>query len=190
MDGDGGGDGRADTLRHGLAHRQRHQRRQHGERVAIRSRHAGNGFPVPGLRHPRWALCGLRLIGLCRQPPKSHVPQYPALCLLRHRQIFHPRPCDANDDGREQPAECLSADSARDGKGSVPTDPVDCDVPGHRRPSQPHLHRSDDRAGVLTLQHHLACGKALPTGVREVRRTEPERAGEHTGHPRGESLRA
>ena len=69
MDSDGGGDGRADTLHHGLTHRQRHQRRQHGERVVLWRRHAGDGFLVTGLRHSCGTLRGLRLIGLCRQPP-------------------------------------------------------------------------------------------------------------------------
>ena len=42
----------------------------------------------------------------------------------------------------------------------------------------------------LVIDARLTRGKTVPAGVREVRRTEPECTGEHTGHPCGEGFRA
>ena len=45
-------------------------------------------------------------------------------------------------------------------------------------------------SGLITRMTTDEGGETVPAGVREVRRTEPERAGEHHGHPTGEGFRA
>ena len=188
MDGAGGADGRADTLRDSLAHRQRHQPGRYAERVLLWCDHAGDGPDEYGVRHPGRALFGLCLDGIRCQPALCHVSQHPAVGLLGHRQIRHIGTDHAYDYGCKLPAECVPTDTGRECSGTFQTGALDTDVSRDRRPSVAGVPRGTGDIEFLAIPYYNARSEAIPTGVCEVRRTEPERAGECECHQTGESV--
>ena len=188
MDGAGGADGRADTLRDGLADRQRHQCGRHAERVLLRHDHAGDGDDEHGVRHSGREMLGLRFDGFCGQPAIGHVSQHSAAGVLRHRQIRALRTDHPHDDRRELAADCLPTVVGREREGSFQTGAVHPNVPRDRRQAVAGVPRGTGDTELLALPYYIASGETVPAGVREIRRAEPERAGEHHCHQTGEGL--
>ena len=158
MDGAGGIDGRAHTLRDGLAHRQGHHCRRYAERVFLRHHHAGHGDDEHGVRHPWRAMLGIRLHGLCGQSALCDVSQHPAAGLLGYRQIRPLRAYHPHDHRRECAAERLPADTGREREGTLQTGAVDPDVPGHRCPSVTGVPGGTPDTEFLALPYYFARG--------------------------------